>query len=239
MDNKTTPLIILAAIPHTKIIIDNFFYETGNPIFELLKNPPYLRYMGWNLLTLDYPKIIEGKCWEVKNGLRKTIRLYQNGGFVTKAPADNSFLGWGQNNEEFLNYPKLNTLALAEYVYEFTELYRKLLGSFPLVNKVRFTAEMRNTKLTNGKQLLIHPYPVFSPFYSFDFNTTNHIVNKDFIINEDILLKNNQYDSRYESYKLLSIIYNYFNVTSDKIPYTKKDNNSQYYIDLDSIKDVK
>src|SRR5258706_14298105 len=93
-----SPLYILAAAPNKKITIPNFLNE-NNSFVKLIKDPPYLRYMGWNMLTLDIPKLIEGHSWEVKNGDRKTFRFYRDGSFVAIVYADNTFLGWGQEDK--------------------------------------------------------------------------------------------------------------------------------------------
>ena len=104
----TPPLIVLGTEIKERFTLDNFFNEENNPLYDLLKDPPHLRYSGWNLLTLDRPRIKDGKCWEVKNGDRKTVRIYRDGSLVAVAYADDSFLGWGSNHEDFLKFPQLN-----------------------------------------------------------------------------------------------------------------------------------
>jgi len=220
--NSKVPLIILAATPLEKVSADNFFSEDSN-FFRLMKDPPYLRYMGWNMLTLDYPKIIDGLYWEVKNGDRKTARLYKDGSFVTFAYADNSFLGWGKSDEDFAKFPKLNTLALIEYVYEFTELYRNFLTQFEGVRQVRFKIGIKNS-LVGDKPLYLTPTKVNDFLYSFENNPGE--LKKDFLSEITIDIdKGNVYDSERVAFQLLSEIFVRFNISSDKIPYAVEENN--------------
>src|SRR3990172_2392837 len=114
MDNNLIPKFVLAAEPKEELLLPDFFSEE-NVFYKILKDPPgYLRYTGWNLLTLDKPRIREGKYWEVTNGERKKIRLFKDGSLVAVAYADNSFLGWGQDDKAFHNSPRINTVALIE-----------------------------------------------------------------------------------------------------------------------------
>lgn len=223
------PLFILGAAPTTKVEIPDFFNE-NNPYAKLLKDPPYLRYMGWNMLTLDHPKIIDGQAWEVRNGDRKTFRFYRNGSFVAVVYADNSFLGWGQNDADFHNNPKLNPLALVEYVYEFVELYRNILSNFDGKKEVRIDLSIVNSKV-GEKELYIVPRQLDDPFplahgtvgkLSKDFDaqvyTTFQVDDKD--------------SSKFVALKILDELFGRFGIPSDKIPYTKVDEVGRRYVNI-------
>lgn len=230
--NIKSPLFILGVAPSNRVEIPNFFQE-DSVFFKLLKEPPYLRYMGWNMLTLDQPKIIDGQCWEVRNGDRKTIRLYRDGSFVAITYADNTFLGWGQSDEDFLKHPRLNTLAVIEYVYEFVELYKNILIHMPQVKVIRFDIRIKNSKVDNQSMFLI-PRKINDPFYSasFDGGTISGDFDTTIISPTEA---DNQYESKYIAYKILSEVFNRFGIASDKIPYTKKDNEGISYIDVEQI----
>lgn len=239
-NNKKIPLLILVADTQEKFLIPHFFEEENNSFYEKLKNPNYLRYSGWNLLTLDIPKIRKGEFWEVKGGDRKTIRLYPNGTLFAVADADNTFLAWGQNDEDFMKSPRLNVLAIIEYVYEFVELYKGFLENFPESRIIRFTVAIKNGVLENKKRIYLKPYEVNSLEYQIDIacEEDNYGLDKDF--SESILIEvvKNSYDSKYISYRLLSTIFNKFNIPSDKIPYTLKDEKGDRYIDIGKIKSI-
>ncbi|MGE5041298.1 MAG: hypothetical protein ACM3IJ_00150 [Candidatus Levyibacteriota bacterium] len=220
------PLLVLAATPkNPKSKIENFFAEEGN-IFKLIKDPPYFRYSGWNLLTLDYPKIKGGKSWEVKNGDRKTIRIFEDGTLVAVCSADNSFLGWGREFEEFMETPNLNTLAVIEYVYEFVRLYKEL--SKHLEDAIiTFQIELKNTTLANGKKLSLIPHRVKDPLYMFKEDA--YKLDGDF--EESIEINIKEEDERYAAFKIISRIFINFGIPQDKIPYTSKDDVGRQYVD--------
>ncbi len=238
INNKKIPLLILAADTRERFLIPGFFEEEKNPLYEKLKNPTFLRHSGWNLLTLDTPKIRRGEFWEVKGGDKKTIRLYQTGALIASAYADNTFLAWGQNNEDFIQSPRLNPLAIIEYVYEFVELYRRFLENFPESKVIRFAVAIKNSILENKKRIHLKPYDVNSLEYQINIarDEDNYRLDKDFSESIAIKIVKNDYDSKYISYKLLSIIFTKFNIPSDKIPYTLEDKKGKRYIDIEKIK---
>lgn len=235
-NNYIPPLIVLGVEPSEKINLDNFFAEENNQLYGLLKDPPYLRYSGWNLLTLDWPKIKDGTNWEVKNGDRKTIRLYRDGSLIAIAYADDSFLGWGQDHDKFLQFPQLNSLAVVEYIYEFVELYKKMLSHYPKLKKIKFKVGVKNADIWEGKKLYLRPYEVGALFYSFDFDDSSMTaVNKDFYESVEVAISDDFYDSKYVAYRLVSEFFIHFGISPDKIPYTKKDDKGIGYIDIEKI----
>ncbi len=218
-NNYIPPLIVVGGEPLEKVVLDNFFSEENSPLFNLLKDPPYLRYSGWNLLTLDYPKIKDGNSWEVKDGDRKTVRLYKDGSLIAIAYADDSFLGWGQDHDKFLQFPQLNSLAVIEYIYEFVELYKKMLNNYPKLKKVKFGVGIKNADTWEGKKLYLRPYEVGALFYIFDFDDSSMTsVTKDFYENIEVTLSDQIYDSKYVAYQLISEFFIHFGISRDKIP---------------------
>jgi len=234
-NNYIPPLVVLGVEPCEKITLDGFFTEDNNPLYNLLKDPPYLRHSGWNLLTLDRPKIKNGKSWEVKNGDRKTVRLYRDGSLIAVAYADDSFLGWGQDHDKFLQFPQLNSLAIVEYIYEFVELYKKMVRNLPKLKKIKFKVGIKNASIWEGKKLYLQPYEVGNIFYrSLGDSTTTPVAN-DFYGDIEVTILDEIYDSKYVAYRLLSEFFIHFGISSDKIPYTKKNDNGVGYIDVEKI----
>src|SRR3989344_5863291 len=230
--NNNAPLFILGAAPASRVEIPDFFSEE-NPYAKLLKDPPYLRYMGWNMLTLDHPKIIDGQSWEVRNGDRKTIRFYRDGSLVSVVYADNSFLGWGQSDEDFSNNPKLNPLAVIEYVYEFVELYRNMLNNFVGVKQIRFDISVKNSQI-GGKSLYVVPHKLDDPF-PFVHNDSGAL-SKDFEAQVTTAMQaDNKDSSKFVAFMVLAELFARFGIPSDKIPYTKVDDVNRRYIDIESF----
>ncbi len=234
MSTNKAPLFILAAAPNSKAEISDFFSES-NPYAKLLKDPPYLRYMGWNMLTLDHPKIVDGQAWEVRNGDRKTIRFYRDGSLVSVVYADNTFLGWGQSEEDFHNNPRLNTLAVIEYVYEFVDLYRSIMNNFDGAKEIRFDIAIQNSQI-DGKHLFAVAQRINDPFFGSGFTGTTGELVKDFeaqVFTE--LQADNKDSSKYVAFKLLAELFGRFGIPSDKIPYTGIDEVGRRFIDTNSF----
>lgn len=230
--SNKSPLFILAAVPTTRVKIPNFFSES-NPYATLLKDPPYLRYMGWNMLTLDRPRIINGQAWEVRNGDRKTFRFYRDGSLVAIVYSDNTFLGWGQSDVDFHNNPRLNPLAVIEYVYEFVELYRNMLNNFDDVKEIRFELSIKNSKV-GDKYLYIIPRKLDDPFPLVHGGPGT--LKKDFeasVVAE--AEADNINSSKFVAFEVLAELFGRFGVPSDKIPYTSVDKDNRRFVDIDSF----
>lgn len=232
MPINNAPLFILSAAPTSRVEIPDFFSE-DNPYAKLLKDPPYLRYMGWNMLTLDHPKIIDGQAWEVRNGDRKTFRFYRDGSFVAVVYADNSFLGWGQSDEDFQGNPRLNSLAVIEYVYEFVELYRNMLSNLDNAREIRFDVSIKNSKV-GDKHLYAVAQKINDPFYGLMGETGE--LKKDFeaqiFVNFQI---DNKDSSKFVAFKILEDLFSRFSIPSNKIPYTSVDAANRRYIDVSTF----
>lgn len=110
--------------PKTKTKINNFWdpYTEETSIPHLMKNPPVLRRMGWDLSVADqeYPTAEPG-AWEIMNGNRKLLNVTERGE-VFSAGTLNRFLNWGLDElaQQSQDYGLLiNEYALAEYVAMF------------------------------------------------------------------------------------------------------------------------
>lgn len=230
MDNTKAPQLILGASVDGQISTPNFFSEENNKFFDLMKDPPYLRYSGWNMLTLDYPQIKNGEWWEVNNGDRKTVRLYEDGTLVASAYADNSFLGWGKSDEEFLQSPSLRSLAVIEYLYEFVNVYLAFLerSSFSR-GTITFKMDLVNTELSSGKKLKIGTSQVLALFPE----TSNEIASDK--KGEIVISNDNLFQAEYIAYKVVALLYRWFNVPENKIPYIATDKEGNHYIDTTSF----
>lgn len=110
--------------PKTKAKINNFWdpYTEETSIPHLMKNPPVLRRMGWDLSVADqeYPTAEPG-AWEIMNGNRKLLNVTERGE-VFSAGTLSRFLNWGLDElaQQSQDYGLLiNEYALAEYVAMF------------------------------------------------------------------------------------------------------------------------
>lgn len=240
MSDKIIPQFILAAQPEEQIDIPDFFIESpDNIFFEKLRHPEYLRYTGWNMLTLDYPKIKNGTFWEVKNGDVKTIRLYRDGSLVAIADASEEFLGWGaKNHEDYIKNPSLLALALIEYIYEFINLYKTFIKESPNINSILFKFGFKNVDKWEGKKLVLKPREINISDARYWVSSESPQITKDFMSEIVVKLEEDQYKPEIIAYKIVSEIFTYFNISSDKIPYIKLNELGKKVIDIDKIKKI-
>lgn len=241
MNDNIIPKFILAAQPEEKIDIPDFFIESqDNIFFEKLKEPEYLRYSGWNMRTLDYPKIKNGTYWEVKNGNIKTIRLYRDGSLVSVADANEDFLGWGAKTyEDYVTSPKLLALALIEYIYEFVQLYKVFLKKFPTTEHVLFKFGFKNVEIWEGKRLILKPNEIYALIRPSNESVDANQIAKDFMTEIPLKLEKDMYNSEVIAYKIVEEIFIRFNISIEKIPYVKQNELGQKVIDVEKIRNIR
>lgn len=214
MNNSNFPILILAAKPQEKISSPLNFFDSTGPYFQLLKNTPHLRYLGWNLRTMDTPNIRDGNSWKVQNGDRKRIILYENLTLLTAASLSPDFLGWGTNEED--DHVRINSLALTEYVYEFSRLFHEIIKNTDQEIK---SVKLNITIMDVGekeKSIEIGASLVGSGH----FNLPGRFITKDFTNSLEIEFAT--YDPRKVAFLILNKIFLQAGFPSDiQIPYTK------------------
>ncbi len=119
------------SMPNTKLELPNFWnpYTDPNSIPMLMKNPPRLRRMGWDLsVAMQERPAAEPGAWEIKNGDRKLLRVTENSG-VFAAGMLKGFLDWGLDERATSEgYGILiNEYALSEYVAMYFAFLEKLV----------------------------------------------------------------------------------------------------------------
>jgi hypothetical protein len=235
MNESKTPSLILATSPKDKISLPDSFFEKEGAFFNLLKNPSYLRYAGWNLRTLNMPRLKNGEFWEVTNGDRKIVRLYSDGSFITLASIGPDFLGWRQEKTPAV----LHALATIEFIYEFVELYRLVLATALKegikINACRFKVGMRDL-ITESEKLKLRPYEANTWGFMVDSMGEIYEVETDFIKEESQDVAENIFDPKYVAYKLVGVLFRQFGVPLNMIPYAKADESGKKFIDIDKIK---
>jgi len=236
-ENNKKPIFILSALPSEEVKINNFFSADENSVKHLLEHPDSLRAMrGWDLRTLGQAKLIKGEYFEILNGDRKKIHLYENGSFIFAVDADQNYLGWGREAEKFLESPRLNPVALIEITYNFINFYKKLISSLDNTPvKIKLTARFKNMELENGNKLYLNPYSIGTYAWMFDderYPVPDNEMKKEVECNTEDLLKNPENCT----YLLIEKIYTWFGMTIDKIPLVKLEEEGIKSIDIEKIK---
>lgn len=135
-----------------------------NSFFRLSAERQVLSHFGKSVLQKsDRPRLIKGDYWEVKSSDRKLIRAFYDGSITMKVAGDNSFLGWGRNDENFLKNPKLNSLAVVEFCLHFSIFCRNAAAILdPRLRTVDLIVGIRNAFFGDSKLYIIparnHPY---------------------------------------------------------------------------------
>src|SRR5690349_9444550 len=68
------PLYILGAAPNAQSEVLTLTRQEG--VRQLLEHPPFIRYEGWNLVTLEQAELASGPRLHIQNGERKFFDLH-------------------------------------------------------------------------------------------------------------------------------------------------------------------
>lgn len=229
------PYYILSAIPKEKCKIKSIFESRNGSIMQLLRNPGSLRYGGWDLRILDFPRIVKGEYLEI-GGERRLIHLYEDGTLIFRVSADHKLLGWPRRKEEFKKLPRINSLALIEITLNFVNFYKTIVSNFDKeVNKIQFRAEFRNIFLENNKRLYLLPYSIKHAEWDDEDRKKCAPENN---MKQEIIIDTEHIKEKYQhvTYEIIKKIYLWFSLSEDEIPYSSQDKNDKKYIDENLIK---
>lgn len=226
------PYYILSATPTELSLLKNLFNSGTGTLNDLLRNPPNIRYGGWDLNTLVSPEIIKGEYLELNGAERKLLRLYEDGTFVSRFHADGDFLCWS-------SYPKINQVALIEITYNFVDLYRRFIPHFNIKpNQIRFNINLLNTKIDSDSSLYLTPHQIGSGAWVFNNSKKNAPGD---LIDKEIVMDTNEVINSYPkvAFKIIEVFYNWFGFEIKDIPYANQDEENNKYIDIAQLKKIK
>jgi len=198
---------------------------------DLVQNPPSMRRMGWNLLTLDRGKNVEGKYLQVINGERKVLRVYRDGCIIFAGSASEDFLGHG--TQDRVQAVAVNALAATEVIAEFVLFCdrmikylvnnpKEILFKVDLINPTKEDIEVMFTEIAGGFR-----FPMLQ-------GKTNSSHPSNFRV---IKIDNNKINVPKEAYNLVADFFYFFGLTDEKFIYVKEEDDGKI-IDLDTIKKV-
>lgn len=232
------PVYVLAAAPREKVRLRDLFRSGPGTVMELMQNPGYTRAFGWDLRTLDDPRIVEGEFLEVGYSDYKLIRTYEDGTVVLRAAADHSLLGWGREEAQFAQKPRLNPIALIELTYHFVLFYQAILAHLTAsVQTIVFTAELHGAILGNGQRLYLIPYTVGT--FAWELDSDKHPapkadMSKQVEVASELLHRN----PGAVAYRLIEKVYTWFGVPTDQIPYVAATNPQEPVVSIGSLEQV-
>lgn len=227
-----TPFFIYSMAPLQTTSYKHFF-EAG-PIRSLLENPGQLRYAGWDLTMNGPAKIVKGDYIELTSAERKHIQVYEDGSVFVRVSADNDYLSWGLNDNNFRETPRLNTLALIEFSLNFCRLCSALTKFMePQPTEVEFKVEIRNAFFEKSKLFLI-PHPVSTHWFMY---TDNRFVAPEPSATRRLSVATELLRSRPDvaAFLLVRQIFLWFGASPDTIPYSSGEADLKF-IDEDMIR---
>lgn len=209
-----TPDMVFSAVPLQPAEIPQFFNRAD--VRKLLQFPPTLRQHGWDL------RVGEDNVSIVPDGFEgrlagRIVKLHSDGTLLAKVPVDESFLNWGRDQDQ---PPRLNPLALAEFVYNFVTTYAGVTRLFdPPIRSVRLGVKIRGAKTTNFIMRLA-PYRVSSIAWQVGkFAKEAPASDADFGVDVDARFLQDRPEAA--GFMLLEIIYRWFSVPPEEIPYSE------------------
>jgi hypothetical protein len=220
--------MILTCYPDIPTKLRTLFSSKHGSLKSILESPPKIREMGFGTRVFDKATIMRGMFCRVTGGRRKVIDLYKDGVLIAGFEADVDFLCWGMRDLI------INPVALIESIYNFVQLYECVIHDMAeKPNKIYFRIDMKNLHLDNEKNKLavgnledikclfgdeIRYAPKDSWFDSLEVEL------------EDFELSR-------VAYNITEIIYVYFGLEIEDIPYTKEIDGMKS-IDVEQIKSI-
>ncbi len=216
------PQLSIAVTPEQTTQVDKIFddiYGRNTPA-DILRNPNKLRNMGWDLETQTDIIITEAKALETQVSDILKIRLLKNGTFIALCLCDYSFIGHS-TPEEFEAFPKINQLALIEYIYNFVATYSKLIEFLkPLPKSYYFTVGLKNF-IFNEKRISLLPKTVKDLDFKLNRPEYAKQAPKDCYETEIESIKLTNDNIGKISFRLVEGIYHWFGYQSRDVPYSK------------------
>lgn len=216
-----TPYYVIAASVPSGNRFRGFFNEDADGLKYTLLATPTFRHSGFDLRTLGTPQAGPEESWEVSTGERKLLRVYKDGTLLFRAAADNSFLGWGQEDREFQRFPRLNPVPSVEIHAAFAKFYAGLIPRLTIAPEhINFTLSLHNA-VWDGMRLFLTEhfkvplYHINNPtrYFVHDSNPTDQIVvSADDVIAQPLAV----------GYRLLERFAAFFDMPPDKIPFVKQ-----------------
>ena len=214
------PVLHLFAAPTQAAEIESLFRSPEAQ--QVLENPPVTRQNGFNILTLERAQIVEGERLVIE-AWRKRLELYRDGTFIALGTFSD-LLGWPRDGEDFVRNPKVNSLALIEFTYDFFKTYEALLDFvMPLPIRVRCQIGISGAHSLE-RPLWMAPYALHTIGY--DAPSERREAPAD-AVTQEIEIEAGR-DKPHVlpgqiAYVLVERVYNWFGLQSETIPYASQE----------------
>lgn len=140
--------------------IKSFYKPDDQGALFLLKSTNRNRFRNgsFDIAIPDEPKDGPENSLQLQWEDRKLLRLYQDGTLLFRAAADEEFLGWGASQEEFLQRPRINPVAMVELNTSFVNFYKLIVDRLKKQpEEIKIKLCIKNS-VVNNKRLFITEY---------------------------------------------------------------------------------
>jgi hypothetical protein len=214
------PVLHLSAAPLQVAEIESLFRSPEAQ--AVLEHPPVTRQNGFNILTLERAQIVEGERLVIE-AWRKRLELFRDGTFIALGTFSD-LLGWPREGAEFVGNPKVNSLALIEFTYDFFKTYEALLDLVtPLPVMIRFQMGVSGAQSLE-RPLWMAPHALNTIGYDAPVERREAPADG---VSRHVDVEASQDKPHVQpgqiTYALVEQIYNWFGFQSDKIPYASHD----------------
>jgi hypothetical protein len=222
-------LFALTAQPWPNARFKTLFAGNDATLVQLFNNPPRLRRAGFSLEHDGNSKIVMGELRRVLIPGWKILELWREGTLIYAVDAlVQPFWGSPRGGGSL----QLNPLALAEPVYLFAELSRLIYEeSTQKPQRVEYCVHFERLVLDEKRASLSE-----GPLGPFFFGDGNQHLAPNSKMDKMITWEGGSIDSGAVAYELIQEVYNWFGISNDGIPYTKKDANGTTVIDPEALK---
>lgn len=213
------PLFLLGSRPTMPAQFRDLFSAGPGSIIEMLKNPPHPRELGWDLRTLDDPRVVKGEYVEVGRPDYKLIQAHRDGSFLLRGTAGENLLSWASSRSKFPGL-RINPVVVAELTYHFVQFSSQLLPHFvEQPSQIQLSIGLRHAHLSEEERLYVLPYEVDTSGWKWAHEVNvapEDEMNRDVVVNTTELISH----CDEAAYKLVAEFYAWFGVTSNAIPYS-------------------
>jgi schlafen family protein len=204
------PLFALSTTPVPPVEASGMFQAEDHDITELLRHPPELRNMGFDLATQQDPKIIRGESRRAVLSTYKGLELRRDGTLLFVATADNDFLSWGERRAQ--DPLRINPVPLLESALLFTTLAKQVYDLVPLAPQhVVCTLTLRRLCIENKR-------PLLKPGRA-DWRLGADPRQAQGCDHDVVVVVDFPFDPAQVAFQLIREVYTWFGLTYDRIPY--------------------
>ena len=227
----TKILVISASIENAQANVRGFLERGDGSIQHLLRRLPKVRRFGFTPgYGLNF-QLDRGKSWISLEGDR-AVAFYQDGTLLSILPTDDEFLCKGAEGERGSSQ-KINTVVLTESIYVFLDWYLTLHNQVePNGWTIQVCVDLR---VGDENRPYLVPYEVNTLFWE---NPPSHEKYPCPEAQEKWCVEiERDYDPSRVAVELLKVIYAWFGVVPDAIPYTNRhlSGNSERFVDPTSF----